>query len=82
VSEYGGIAFSSEEGWGYGEQVKSEAEFINRFDSITSAIKELDYVSGFCYTQVTDVQQEVNGLYTIDREPKVDINMIKKINIK
>jgi beta-galactosidase/beta-glucuronidase len=82
VSEYGGIAFSSKEGWGYGEQVKSEEEFIKRFDSITSAIKELDYVSGFCYTQVTDVQQEVNGLYTIDREPKVNIDEIKKINLK
>ena len=80
VSEYGGIAFSSEKGWGYGKQVASEADFLERFDSITSSFKSLDYVSGFCYTQVTDVQQEVNGLYTINREPKVNIEEIKKIN--
>lgn len=82
ISEYGGIAFSNSEGWGYGKQVKTEQDFIDRFDSITSAIKKLDYICGYCYTQVTDVQQEINGLYDMNREPKVNIAKIKEINEK
>jgi beta-galactosidase/beta-glucuronidase len=82
ISEYGGIAITNNSGWGYGEQVKSEDDLIERFDSITSAIKKLDYVCGYCYTQLTDVQQEINGLYTMKREPKVNIEAIKKINNK
>ncbi len=79
VTEYGGIAFKSEDGWGYGNQVKNEEEFLKRYESITQAIKNLDYVCGFCYTQLTDVQQEVNGLLTIKREPKLDMEKIKRI---
>ncbi|MES1046710.1 glycoside hydrolase family 2 [Bacillus obstructivus] len=80
ISEFGGIAFASESGWGYGNQVKDEAAFIKRFDSIHQAIQDLEYVCGFCYTQVTDVQQEINGLLTIDRKAKVDLAEIRKIN--
>ncbi|KSU84528.1 Glycosyl hydrolases family 2 [Fictibacillus enclensis] len=80
ISEYGGIAFTSEEGWGYGDQVKNEKEFLDRYASITEAIMSLDYICGFCYTQITDVQQEVNGLLTEDRKPKVDLSKINEIN--
>ncbi|MDE7212409.1 MAG: hypothetical protein K2O03_13340, partial [Lachnospiraceae bacterium] len=58
-----------------------EKKFLERFDRITTAIKQLDDSVGFCYTHVTDVQQEVNGLYTMKREPKVDIEEIRKINL-
>ncbi len=81
ISEYGGIAFQTKDGWGYGNQVADEKKFLERFDRITTAIKQLDDSVGFCYTQVTDVQQEVNGLYTMKREPKVDIEEIRKINL-
>lgn len=80
ISEFGGIAFASESGWGYGNQVKDEVAFIKRFDRIHQAIQDLDYVCGFCYTQVTDVQQEINGLLTIDRKAKVDVTKIREIN--
>ncbi|WP_044289760.1 glycoside hydrolase family 2 protein [Robinsoniella sp. KNHs210] len=81
ISEYGGIAFQNgESGWGYGNKVGDEAEFIKRFDSITTAIKKTPYICGFCYTQVTDVQQEINGLMNIDRSFKVDPEVIKEIN--
>ncbi len=80
ISEYGGIALTNDKGWGYGEQVKSEDALLSRFDGITSAIKSLDYICGFCYTQLTDVQQEINGLYTMKREPKVNIEKISEIN--
>ncbi|KGE19055.1 glycoside hydrolase family 2 protein [Paenibacillus wynnii] len=82
VSEFGGIAFQTESGWGYGDQVKSEDAFIERFRSITQAIKATPYIAGYCYTQVTDVQQEVNGLLTEDRKPKVPIEVIREINLK
>lgn len=81
ISEYGGIAFTSEEGWGYGNQVRNEDEFLKRYEGITQAIKNLPYVSGFCYTQITDVQQEVNGLLTIERKPKVNMEAIRSINL-
>lgn len=79
LSEFGGIAFSSEEGWGYGHQVKNQEEFLDRFDKIHQAIQDLPYISGFCYTQLTDVEQEVNGLLYPDRTPKLDANQLKNI---
>lgn len=82
ISEYGGIAFNSKKGWGYGSQVGSEEDFLFRYESITQAIKDTPYISGFCYTQITDVQQEINGLLTEDRKPKVELKKIKEINCK
>ncbi|MGN1267772.1 MAG: hypothetical protein ACI4UH_07515 [Dorea sp.] len=80
-SEYGGIAFNNNDsGWGYGNKVNSKEEFIRRFENITMAVKELPYVCGFCYTQVTDVQQEINGLMDIERNFKVDPSIISEIN--
>lgn len=81
ISEYGGIAFDNNgDGWGYGNLVKSKEDFIRRFDDVTTAIKELPYVCGYCYTQVTDVQQEVNGLMDEERNFKVEPEVIREIN--
>ena len=81
LSEFGGIAFTGDEaGWGYGNKVKGEEEFLKRFESIVFAVKKLPYVSGYCYTQVTDVQQEVNGLMDIRRNFKIDPEKIRRIN--
>jgi hypothetical protein len=82
ISEYGGIAFESKSGWGYGDQVKTEEEFINRLSGLTQAIKEIKDVSGYCLTQTTDVEQEVNGLLDPYRNPKVDLKNILKMNKK
>ena len=83
ISEFGGIAFdNSDFGWGYGGKETSAEGFIKRFDSITTAVKELPYICGYCYTQVTDVQQEINGLMDIDRNFKVDPETIKEINTR
>ncbi|MDR9855555.1 glycoside hydrolase family 2 TIM barrel-domain containing protein [Paenibacillus sp. VCA1] len=81
VSEFGGIAFQSEAGWGYGKQESSEEAFLSRFRAIHQAIKETDYIVGYCYTQITDVQQEMNGLLTEDRKPKVPLEVIREINM-
>jgi len=81
ISEFGGIAFDNgEAGWGYGEKVSGQEAFVRRYDAVTSAIKALPYVCGYCYTQVTDVQQEINGLMDMERNFKVDPAILKEIN--
>lgn len=83
ISEFGGIAFNNDDsGWGYGDKVQTEADFLKRFESITMAIKDLPYVCGYCYTQVTDVQQEINGLMDIRRNFKVAPEKISEINLR
>lgn len=81
VTEFGGIAYQSDKGWGYGHQVASDEDFLNRFEGLTRAIKSIDSICGYCYTQVTDVQQEINGLLTEDRKPKIPLDKIKEINL-
>ena len=84
ISEFGGIAFSGGEAgsWGYGSTVDSEEAFLKRFDKITTSIKRLPYVSGFCYTQVSDVQQEINGLLDADHNYKIAPGKIREINLR
>jgi len=81
ITEFGGIAYRSDKGWGYGRQVESDEAFIERFEGLTRAIRSVDYICGYCYTQVTDVQQEINGLLTEDRKPKIPLERIKEINL-
>jgi beta-galactosidase/beta-glucuronidase len=79
ISEFGGIAFSSREGgWGYSTVADTE-EFLERYGDMISALLHSETVCGFCYTQLTDVEQEVNGLLTYDRKPKADPARIRKI---
>ena len=82
ISEYGGIAFETSDSgeWGYGNKVSSQEEFLARYRKITEAIMSAPYIVGFCYTQVSDVQQEVNGLMTIERNFKVAPDKIREIN--
>lgn len=82
ISEYCGIAINSKEGWGYGKQVKDKKELIERFTKLTNAIKKIPYISGYCYTQLTDVQQEINGLMDEKRRYKVEPSIIRNINNK
>ncbi len=84
VSEYGGIKWDVDHGiesWGYGDTPKSEEEFIERYKGLTNALLENKKMFGFCYTQLYDVEQEKNGLYTYDRVPKFDMEIFKKINM-
>jgi len=84
VSEYGGIWWNpvqtNEKGWGYGARPKTEREFLERYRGLTETLLFHPGVFGFCYTQLYDIEQEVNGLYTYDRHPKFDPELIKKIN--
>lgn len=80
VSEYGGIGWSIHaNGWGYGNAPKSLDEFYTRYEGLTSAQLDNPRLFGFCYTQLTDIEQEQNGLYTYNREPKFDVAKLHAI---
>jgi beta-galactosidase/beta-glucuronidase len=83
VSEYGGIWWNPGQvgtaAWGYGNRPQSEEEFLTRFRGLTEALLNHPGMCAFCYTQLTDVEQEVNGLYTYDRQAKFPPETIKAI---
>ena len=80
MSEFGGIKWIPESkqknaasnSWGYGNAPSTEEEFLARYEGLVSALLEAPNIMGFCYTQLYDVEQEVNGLYTYSREKKFD----------
>lgn len=84
VSEYGGIKWDVEHtnnaAWGYGNAPQSEEEFIERYKGLTEVLLNNENITGFCYTQLYDVEQETNGLMTYDRKFKFDPEIFKKIN--
>lgn len=82
VSEYGGIRWPDDtvEGWGYGNAPATPEEFFARYKGLTETLLNNPEIFGFCYTQLYDVEQEVNGLYTYGRAQKFDISLIRKIN--
>lgn len=76
VSEFGGIGWATEGGWGYGNGPKTLDEFYTRYEGLTAALLDNPNLFGFCYTQLTDVEQEHNGLYYYDRRPKFDLKRL------
>jgi hypothetical protein len=87
VSEFGGIwwnpdAKPGENSWGYGERCKTVEEFYTRFEDLCAALLENPGMFGYCYTQLTDVFQEQNGIYRFDRSSKFDMQRIKAAQVK
>ena len=84
ISEYGGIGLSLGSGaWSYGNAPKTEADFHERYRGLTEAMLDNPNIFAFCYTQLYDIEQEQNGLYTYGgRVPKVDISKIRAVNTK
>jgi beta-galactosidase/beta-glucuronidase len=78
VTEFGGIRISASDGWGWLE-VKDRDEFLQVYRELIGALLDTGPVQGFCYTQLTDVEQEQNGLLTFDRVPKLDPDLIRPI---
>lgn len=93
VSEFGGIWWNEaearqaaeaagtdvESSWGYGQRVASEEEFYERFEGLCAVLLENPDMFGYCYTQLTDVFQEKNGIYNFDRTSKLDLARIRAI---
>jgi len=82
VSEYGGIAWDAQDGWGYGEAPKTKEEFKARYKALTNTLLDHPKMFAFCYTQLTDVEQEKNGVLTYDRKPKFPLEFFHEINTR
>lgn len=80
LTEFGGISFrkSDWEGWGY-SGAEDDEDFVRRLRDVLEPVREAPLIQGFCYTQLTDVEQEINGLLTYDRRPKVPLAEIRKL---
>lgn len=66
--------------WGYGEPPHSLEEFYARLEGQVDALMRIaDNVWGYTFTQLTDVEQEQNGIYFYDRTAKFDMKRIKAI---
>ena len=88
IDEFGGIKWNPSQqmesaqntSWGYGEPPHSLEEFYARLEGLVDTVLSLsDHVWGYCYTQLTDVEQEQNGIYYYDRSPKFDMKRIHAI---
>ena len=66
--------------WGYGKCPESQAEFVSKYRELIMALLECESIYGFVYTQLTDIEQEANGLFFADRTPKFDAAVIREIN--
>lgn len=88
IDEFGGIRYiegksEGDNAWGYGNAVRTRGEFYERVEGQVDAILSLsDYIWGYCYTQLTDVEQEQNGIYNYDRSEKFDMDIIRRIFCK
>ncbi len=79
ISEVGGIGWATEGGWSYGNGPKTLDEFYVRYQGTIDAMLDNPNLFGFCYTQLTDIEQERNGLYFYDRKPKFDAKKLHAI---
>lgn len=79
LTEFGGIAMSTEDnGWGYGKSETSKKDFLYRLNRLLKTVEQTDVV-GWCYTQLTDVEQEINGLLDAEHNPKFSLEEISTI---
>jgi len=85
LDEFGGIkwvpngADANPADWGYGRDPHSESEFAERLAALLRVAQPNATLAGFCYTQLTDVEQERNGLLTAAREPKLDPALVRRL---
>ena len=83
ITEYGGVSYApsgSESWYGYGK-VTNDEEFVEKYRELTRALHASAEIVGICYTQLTDTEQETNGLLSENREPKIDVTVIRAITL-
>lgn len=79
ISEYGGIGWSLDKNaWGYGNTPKTLEEYYARFAGLAQGVMNNRYIFGLCYTQLTNVEQEQNGVYAYDRREKFDVAPLRE----
>ncbi len=72
----------SRNAWGYGKSPEDMKEFYDRFEGLVTALLDSPRVCGYCYTQLTDVFQEKNGLFAFDRRSKFDPAILHEIQTR
>lgn len=86
LDEWGGLPWIRPEeratSWGYGSQIETLDEFYSTLEAEIEVIAAAKAVDGVCYTQLTDVEQEKNGIYFYDRTPKFDLARIRQLFAK
>jgi beta-galactosidase/beta-glucuronidase len=78
VSEFGGVSLAGSGGFGYTQAADGE-HLLRTYADMVEALMQPGPVVGFCYTQLTDIEREQNGLLTFDRRPKVPPDLVRKI---
>ncbi|GAA2677374.1 glycoside hydrolase family 2 [Streptomyces aculeolatus] len=91
-SEFGGIWWNPEDAaaagedrlvsWGYGQRPRDEEAFHERFAGLTGVLLGDPDMFGYCYTQLTDVFQEQNGIYRFDRSEKLDVRRVRAAQLR
>lgn len=92
VSEFGGIWWNAQaahaasgeardSSWGYGGRIANEEQFYERFEGLVNVLATNPAMFGYCYTQLTDVFQEQNGIFGFDRTEKLDVDRIRSIQL-
>lgn len=83
VTEFGGVKYAPESdlarSWGYCEE-NDPGAYTKKYAELTRAILDSPLIQGYCYTQLTDVENEENGLLTYHRNVKIPLDTIRKIN--
>ena len=87
IDEYGGVWWlplnlrKKIKSWGHGDKFRPKTikEVYQRMEDLTKVILETKHIQGFCYTQLTDVEQETNGVYFYNRKNKFNVNKLSKI---
>lgn len=83
LTEFGGVRYvpgtEVKHSWGYCDASSAE-EFADKYAEIMKAVHESPVIQGYCYTQLTDVEAEENGLLTYQRGLKMPLEKIRAIN--
>ncbi len=86
IDEFGGLGWigpdrrkAADNTWGYGSSIRTQEEFFDILKKEVDVILAAKNICGYCYTQLTDVEQEQNGVYYYDRVPKFDPAKFKAI---
>jgi len=87
VSEFGGIWWNPEaehgkDSWGYGERCRTIEEVYERFEGLCNVLLDDPNMFAYCYTQLTDVFQEQNGVFTMERGSKFDLERLRRIQTR
>ena len=83
LSECGGIGYvnvtTTDELFAYGDLPETPAALSEKIQELANALTQIDELQGFVWTQLTDIQQEINGLLYFDRTPKLPLDQIKAL---